>query len=111
MSFERQIWLIAYDIREPRRLRRVHKFVSRNAFALQYSLFAADLDARGVAAIISGLEARARTGVDDVRLYALPKRVRGAWQGPLPNTGDVDIFGSPAATLARRLRDGPLDEN
>ena len=37
-------YLLAYDISDPRRLRRVHQVAKRYGYALQYSLFVCDLD-------------------------------------------------------------------
>lgn len=37
--------MVAYDIREPRRLRRVHSTMKEFGYALQYSVFICDLDA------------------------------------------------------------------
>lgn len=36
-------YLLAYDIRDPRRLRRVHKVATAFGTALQYSVFVCDL--------------------------------------------------------------------
>lgn len=40
----RRRYLIAYDIREDRRLRRVHVTMKRFGYPLQYSVFVCDLD-------------------------------------------------------------------
>ena len=40
---ERKRYLLAYDIREPKRLRRVHKVVKAWGDPLQYSVFVCDL--------------------------------------------------------------------
>jgi CRISPR-associated protein Cas2 len=40
----RQRYLVAYDIRDPVRLRRVHATMRGYGFALQYSVFICDLD-------------------------------------------------------------------
>lgn len=41
----RRRYLVAYDIREARRLRRVHKAMKAFGYPLQYSVFICDLDA------------------------------------------------------------------
>lgn len=104
---ERHTFLIAYDIRDPKRLIKVHKAVSRRAFALQYSLFVADLDANGINELKQAISACASKQEDDVRVYLLRQDSIGAWQGQLPTDEYVNLFGSPAANLARRLRDTP----
>ena len=40
---ERSRYLVAYDVREARRLRRVHKVVKDYGYPLQYSIFVCDL--------------------------------------------------------------------
>jgi CRISPR-associated protein Cas2 len=44
MSEGRRRYLVAYDIRDPRRLRQVHKTLKEFGWAMQYSVFVADLD-------------------------------------------------------------------
>ena len=108
MADDRKTWLIAYDIRQPARLRRVHKYLSRLGHALQYSLFVADLNDNELAQAKMELEKRADAKVDDIRMYCLSGNVRGNWIGPLPGSGDVAIYGSPAANLAKNLVQNPL---
>ncbi|MFV0407989.1 MAG: CRISPR-associated endonuclease Cas2 [Propioniciclava sp.] len=40
----RHRFLLAYDIRDPRRLRLVHRMAKEFGWAMQYSVFVADLD-------------------------------------------------------------------
>ena len=105
----RQTWLIAYDIRQPARLQRVHKYLSCLGHALQYSLFVADLNHVELEAAKHELAKRADEAFDDVRMYALSEHVRGAWIGPLPGNQDISIHGSVAAGLAKNLAENPLD--
>ena len=72
ISFGSNAWLIAYDITDPRRLRRVHRLVKRHGIPLQYSLFIAWLDRREVASLAAALRGMIDVRHDDVRLYALP---------------------------------------
>jgi CRISPR-associated protein Cas2 len=68
-----QTWLIAYDIRDPRRLTTLHRAVRKQALAVQYSVFVGRFTRRGVrhlVAIINSIIAPE----DDVRLYPLPQR-------------------------------------
>jgi CRISPR-associated protein Cas2 len=44
MSGSRRRYLVAYDIREPRRLRQVHSAMKGFGYPLQYSVFICDLD-------------------------------------------------------------------
>ncbi len=44
MSQGRKRYLIAYDIRDPKRLRKVHKTLIGYGWSMQYSVFICDLD-------------------------------------------------------------------
>lgn len=73
---DRNPWIIAYDVAECRRLRRVRKYLAKRAFALQYSVFAADLNGRELDAIKRGLLKLIDVEKDDVRFYAAPLDLR-----------------------------------
>ena len=45
MSIGRTRYLVSYDIRDPKRLRKVHKLVKDFGWPMQYSVFICDLDA------------------------------------------------------------------
>jgi CRISPR-associated protein Cas2 len=67
-------YLIAYDIRNPKRLLRVHRFLRRQGLPVQYSVFTAQLTQRKLTRVIDGLEAIIEARADDVRIYPLPTR-------------------------------------
>ena len=62
-------YLIAYDIRDARRLQRVHYFLRKQATALQNSVFLVWEAASGLQTILNGVRQRADTRKDDIRLY------------------------------------------
>ncbi|MCS7042807.1 MAG: CRISPR-associated endonuclease Cas2 [Bryobacteraceae bacterium] len=66
-------WIIAYDIAEPRRLRQVHAYLVKHAYALQYSVFLAVCTDRQLERILAGLAGQIHHGMDDVRAYPLPE--------------------------------------
>ncbi len=68
-------YLIAYDIRDPRRLGRVHRFLRRQSMPVQYSVFTAQLTQRKLTRVTEGLEAIIDPRADDVRIYPLPARL------------------------------------
>jgi len=103
-----QTWLIAYDIRCPKRLRKIHKFLSQTGHALQYSLFAADLTLTQVEQVKHELSKIADASTDDVRMYQLSQNVSGNWLGPLPLHSDINLHGSIAGNLALILSKNPL---
>lgn len=78
MSDSDTAWLIGYDIREPRRLSRVHRFLARRALALQYSVFAWHGRSEKAGDVFDDLRSLIDERVDDVRCYHLPSRCK-AW--------------------------------
>jgi CRISPR-associated protein Cas2 len=63
--------LIAYDIRDPKRLRRVHAYLRQRAQALQFSVFLLETEESALRTILDGVRQRADTRHDDIRLYAV----------------------------------------
>ncbi len=67
-----------YDIREARRLRRVHRVASEFGYALQYSVFVCDLTDVARAELRVALHAVLKHDVDSVALFDLgPATGRG----------------------------------
>ena len=66
-------WLIAYDISEPRRLRRVHKLLCQHAVPVQYSVFAARCSPAKAGVIRGSIATLIDKRADDVRLYPVPE--------------------------------------
>ncbi|MBI3935968.1 MAG: CRISPR-associated endonuclease Cas2 [Betaproteobacteria bacterium] len=77
-------WLIAYDIADPRRLRRVHRFLSARAVPVQYSVFATRSAPMKAGLIRTGLGEIIDETEDDVRIY------------PVPEPADLTVFGRKA---------------
>jgi CRISPR-associated endonuclease Cas2 len=104
----RAVYLIAYDVTHPRRLARIHRYLGKTAHAMQYSVFAADLDPRERDRLAARLRKLARRDEDDIRIYRVPESPAGAWLGPLPGADGIWSAGSPAAALARRLAEATI---
>lgn len=66
-------WLITYDITEPRRLMRLHRFLRRHAAPVQYSVFLFEGSAAQMGRLMSQVESRIDNRTDDVRAYQLPE--------------------------------------
>ena len=66
-------WLIAYDIADPRRLRRAYRFLCEHAVPVQYSVFATRAAPMKLGIIRAGLAAIVDAGEDDVRMYPVPE--------------------------------------
>lgn len=55
MAIDRKRYLVAYDIRDDKRLRRVHKAMKGYGWPMQYSVFVCDLDAMELTAMRTDL--------------------------------------------------------
>jgi CRISPR-associated protein Cas2 len=71
---EPRLHLIAYDVAEPKRLYRVHRYLKSVAMDLQYSVFAGKLSERQLVRVLEELNERIDPRYDDVRAYPLPER-------------------------------------
>ncbi len=71
---EQRSWLVAYDVTDPRRLGRVHRFLKRHAIPVQYSVFVTRCDERKLEVILGGVEERINPKEDDIRAYHIPDR-------------------------------------
>ncbi len=69
-------WLVAYDIANPARLRKVHRIVRRVGVPVQYSAFSVQLSDAGVDELIQELRCVVHPTQDDVRAYHIPKHCR-----------------------------------
>lgn len=67
-------FLIAYDITDPRRLQRMHRYLSRVAVPIEYSVFFASEDPRRMLGILREAANRIDPRSDDLRCYPLPSR-------------------------------------
>lgn len=76
---ELKTWLVAYDIREPRRLRHVHKCLKREGTAAQYSAFCLEATERDLTALLDRVRDLIDQKSDDVRAYHVPAHCR-IWQ-------------------------------
>jgi len=65
-------WLIGYDIRDPRRLVRLHRFLKDVAAPVQYSVFAMRATPGRIGRLACDIEARIHLKEDDVRIYPVP---------------------------------------
>jgi CRISPR-associated protein Cas2 len=70
------VFLIGYDIRDPRRLQRVHRAMLRHAMAIEYSIFLLHGNVRAVRECLDEILPLIAPR-DDVRCYCLPTR---GWQ-------------------------------
>jgi CRISPR-associated protein Cas2 len=66
---DKKRYIICYDIREHKRLAKVHRICSHYAMAIQYSLFYAELPDSDHKSLISDLAVTINEREDDVRIY------------------------------------------
>lgn len=81
MSAATRLYLIAYDIREPTRLRHVARCLQAVAIRVQYSIFLFPGTRKDLAEVLEELEAIIEPTADDVRAYALDRRARPIMRG------------------------------
>ncbi len=67
------LYLIAYDIANPRRLSRVHRTLKKQGFPLQYSVFTVVLKRKALLRLLTAIQALIQPSEDDVRCYRLPE--------------------------------------
>ena len=103
MSISRQGWVVAYDVRAPRRLRRVRRYLETVAVPLQFSVFAAAWSARERILALECLEQLIDPGSDDLRLYPVPLHPASRWLGG-DISGELLNGGGASAKLATLLR-------
>lgn len=68
----RTTWLVAYDIRQPRRLRRTHKILKAEGMAVQYSAFVVEAADEQLQRLLGRIRQIIDSAADDVRAYHLP---------------------------------------
>lgn len=69
-------YLIAYDIRDPRRLTRVYQLCKRSGLHLQYSVFLVRANPRQIDDLARELETLIHPRRDDIRIYPIPERAQ-----------------------------------
>lgn len=66
-------WLVTYDIADPRRLSRLHRFLKKRAVPVQYSVFLFEGSGAQIGRLMQQIEQLIRPDQDDVRAYQLPQ--------------------------------------
>jgi len=70
-----RLFLLAYDIADPRRLVRVHRACRQWGVPVQYSVFLVPIMPATIGDLLAELEGLIDEDVDDVRFYPLPSRI------------------------------------
>lgn len=67
-------FLIAYDISDPRRLQRLHRYLSKEALPIEYSVFFVTAELHHLLRILQQAVKLIDPRQDDLRCYPLPHR-------------------------------------
>ncbi len=67
------LYLIAYDIADPRRLSRVHRTLKKQGLPVQYSVFTVVLKRKALLRLLERINLLIQPAEDDVRCYRLPE--------------------------------------
>lgn len=68
-------WLICYDVRDPKRLARLHRYVKTFASPVQYSVYYFEGNLARLRRHLKDVEGYVNLKEDDVRAYPIPERV------------------------------------
>ncbi len=68
------LYLIAYDIANPRRLSHVHRTLKKLGLPVQYSVFTVVMKRKSLLRLLECLNALIKKTEDDIRCYRLPER-------------------------------------
>lgn len=92
-----RIWLIAYDVRDPRRLSRLHRFLSSRASMVQYSVYLFEGSLGQLKQLLGEVETYIESVEDDVRAY------------PVPDSPQLDTLGRGSLGVDLCLLNGAAD--
>lgn len=81
MSDAERVWLISYDVADPRRLQQIHRLLTDHALAMQYSVFVGAFRQKRLDHVVRGIQQVIDPREDDVRAY------------PIVGRGQVDVIG------------------
>ncbi len=83
------LWIVSYDIANPRRLQRVARLLEKTGLRLQYSVFAVREETRSVNELKAALAQVIKPSEDDVRIYPISARGRSLMLGATMLASDL----------------------
>lgn len=96
-------FIISYDIRLPKRLRRLQRWLKRYAFALQESVFIFAGTLPAWEQLKCGIQNRIKIAEDDVRVYQLSKSSTLTFYSASPWPEDIYFAGYPPFHVLNRI--------
>jgi len=75
MDRQKNMYLICYDIADPKRLYRVHRILIKQGVPVQYSVFTVLMTRPALLTLLEQLQAVIDEYEDDVRCYRLPSQI------------------------------------
>lgn len=88
--------VVCYDIRDPRRLQRVHKCMKKWGMPLQYSVFYCELTPRSRRRMENCLRELIDARADDIRVYGIQSITKTQFIGSKPLPDGVHLHGFSA---------------
>jgi CRISPR-associated protein Cas2 len=89
---QRGLYVIAYDIANPRRLARIHRFLKKQGLPVQYSVFTVAIKRKALLRLLHNLKRWIIENEDDIRCYRLPQENDISTLGRQFFPGDVFLF-------------------
>jgi CRISPR-associated protein Cas2 len=68
------LYLIAYDVANPKRLSRVHRTLKKQGLPVQYSVFTVVIKRKALLRLMDSISQLIHSAEDDIRCYRLPER-------------------------------------
>jgi len=95
--------IIAYDIGNPRRLGRIHRYLKKCAMPIQYSVFLIRCTPGELTELVRELERMIDPTADDVRFYTLPRKASIMTLGRQGTKPGIELVGGDWSEYLRRL--------
>lgn len=89
---ETGLYVIAYDIANPKRLSRIHRFLKKQGLPMQYSVFTLVIKHKPLLRLLDGITKLINKREDDVRCYRLPKDSKAITLGKQIFPADVMLL-------------------
>lgn len=86
------LYLMAYDIADPKRLARIHRVLKQQGLPVQYSVFTVVLKRKALLRLLERINTLINQREDDVRCYRLPENSPTEILGQQYFPDDVMLF-------------------